>query len=290
MILVTGATGNYGKSVIKFLLNKGVSPSNISALVRSEEKSADLKEKGIKLKVGDYSDYDSLLLAFEGIDKLLFVSGSDIMARTAQHKNIVKAAQSAKVKHIIYTSFIRNINVENSAIAYLQHAHLKTENWIKLSGINYTILQNAPYLENITLFLGKNVIDTGVISLPAKAGKSSAVLREELAEAAAQILTTGGHENKVYPLTNTDPYSFKEVADILSLITGNDIMYNSPNADNYRKTLEEFGVPKEYINLLTTFSVAQAEGDLELYNNNLKIILGRKPQTVKEYLEKVYLK
>lgn len=288
MILVTGATGGYGKSAIKALLNKGVKPKNITALVRHEAKASDLKDKGITIKVADYSNYDSLVSAFENIDQLLFVSGSDVLNREAQHKNILKAAVESKIDHVVYTSFIRNTGVENSAIAYLQDTHYKTEQWIKDSDLNYTILQNATYLENLPLFLGDNILDNGVISLPAGSGKSNSVLKEELAEAAAHILVSEGHKNKTYPLTHTESHSYRDVAEILTEISGKEIVYQSPNAEDYKKTLKEYGVPEEYISLLTAFSVAQANGELELYDNHLEDFLGRKPTTLKEYLTKVY--
>jgi NAD(P)H dehydrogenase (quinone) len=93
MILVTGATGHFGKSAIDFLLKKGISSTNIVALVRDEEKAAEIKSKGVALRIGDYDNYNSLLNAFIGVEKLLFVSGSDIFNRGAQHQNVVKAAK-----------------------------------------------------------------------------------------------------------------------------------------------------------------------------------------------------
>jgi NAD(P)H dehydrogenase (quinone) len=105
MILVTGATGHFGKSTIDFLLKKGISSTNIVALVRDEEKAADLKNKGVVLRIGDYDNYTSLVNAFKGVEKLLFVSGSDIFKRGAQHQNVVTAAKEAGVQHIVYTSF-----------------------------------------------------------------------------------------------------------------------------------------------------------------------------------------
>jgi NAD(P)H dehydrogenase (quinone) len=96
MILVTGATGHFGKSTIDFLLRKGISSTNIVALVRDEEKAADIKSKGVALRIGDYNNYDALLSAFTGVEKLLFVSGSDIFHRGAQHQNVVKAAKKLK--------------------------------------------------------------------------------------------------------------------------------------------------------------------------------------------------
>ena len=100
MILVTGATGNYGKATIEFLLKKGISVNSISALVRNEEKAEDLKAKGINLRIGDYDNYAALVEAFKGVDKLLLVSSSDVVKRGQQHKNAVKAAKEAGVKHM----------------------------------------------------------------------------------------------------------------------------------------------------------------------------------------------
>ncbi|WP_428742393.1 SDR family oxidoreductase [Tenacibaculum sp.] len=288
MILVTGATGGYGNSTIHALLNKGIPASNIAALVRNKEKASDLKSKGIELRIGDYSDYNSLVKAFQGIDKLLFVSGNDIKARENQHKKVIKAAIEANINHVVYTSFIRNTSVEDSAIGFLQDSHAKTEKWLKESSLNYTILQNASYFENIPMFIGENVLDTGVISLPAKEGKSNSVLRDELAEVTAHILVSEGHNNKIYSLTNPEAFSYKDVAEILTKISRKEIIYQSPKAGDYQETLKQYGVPEEYIELLTAFSLAQAKGELELSDNSLEILLNRKPTTIKEYLSNAF--
>mgnify|MGYP003452229046 FL=1 len=87
-ILVTGATGNFGKKTIELLLEKGIAATNISALVRDDVKATDLKDKGITIKTGDYDNYESLLAAFQGIDKLLLVSGTDLENRSKQQLNV----------------------------------------------------------------------------------------------------------------------------------------------------------------------------------------------------------
>ena len=288
MILVTGATGAFGKNAIEHLLNKGIEPSKIFALVRNIDKAQGLKEQGIQIKIGDYNDYSSLVEAFQGVDKLLFVSSSDVENRAAQHQNVVNAAKETDINHVIYTSFMRNSEVEKSAIGFLQDTHLKTENWLKESGINYTLLQNATYMDLLPMFLGEKVLESGVIMLPAKQGKSSLVLREELAEAAVVVLTTEGHENKVYPLVNHEALTYQEVAASVSAASGKTIKYNSPTPEVYQRTLKEFGVPEEYIGLFTAFAVAQANGELELYNNSLEQLLGRKPITTSQFLTTMY--
>lgn len=59
-VLITGATGQLGKSTINFLLEKGVAANQISALARDEAKAAELKSKGVDVKIGNYDDFDSL--------------------------------------------------------------------------------------------------------------------------------------------------------------------------------------------------------------------------------------
>lgn len=289
MILVTGATGEFGKHAVQQLMKKGVNTSDISVLSRSMEKANNYKEDGITVKIGDYSNYDSLVKAFEGVDKLLFVSSSEIENRAEQHENVVKAAKTAGVQHIVYTSFMRNQETDNSAIAFLMDSHLKTEKWIKDSGIAYTFLQNATYLDMLPMFIGEQVLETGVIMQPAENGKSSSVLRQELAEAAAAVMTSEGHENKAYPLVNNQAISYNDVAELIAEISGKNITYKSPSPEEYQATLKTYGVPDEHIGLFTAFSVAQANGELEMSDNSLEKLLGRKPTTAKEFLTKIYV-
>ena len=107
MILVTGATGHFGKATIQALLNKGVLAASISALVRDPEKATELAALGIQLRIADYNDPDSLVKAFSGIDKLLLVSSNDLENRQSQQLNAVKSAKEAGIKHVVYTSFVR---------------------------------------------------------------------------------------------------------------------------------------------------------------------------------------
>ena len=155
MILVTGATGQFGKSTINSLLERGISSSNIVALVRDEEKAVALKKQGVALRTGDYDNYTSLVNAFNGVEKLLFVSGSDLFKRGTQHQNIVSAAKEAGVKHIIYTSFLGKDETESSPLWLVIESHLKTEAWLKESGLDYTILKNTLYMDFIPAFFGR---------------------------------------------------------------------------------------------------------------------------------------
>jgi NAD(P)H dehydrogenase (quinone) len=101
MILVTGATGQLGNATIQSLLNKGVPAGEIIALARDENKAADLKNKGVQVKIGQYNDCDSLKAALQGVDELLLVSSNEMVDRLVQHKNVINADKENCVKHIV---------------------------------------------------------------------------------------------------------------------------------------------------------------------------------------------
>jgi NAD(P)H dehydrogenase (quinone) len=290
MILVTGAAGHFGNAAIRFLLEKGVKPGEISALVRGQQSAEDFSKKGVNVVIGDYDNYASLVSAFQGVDKLLFVSGSDIGKRLSQHQNVVKAAEEAGVKHIVYTSFQRKDETESSPLWIVAQSHLQTEKWIKESGIDYTILKNNLYLDFLPGFIGEKVLETGMIYVPAQQGKVSAALRVEMAEASANILITPNHESKVYDFTNTEALSYQEIAQVISEVTGKKINYHSPSAQEYGQTLAKFGVPAEVIGVFSSFAIAQAQGELDVTSSDLKRILGRNPVSLKDFLSQVYRK
>jgi NAD(P)H dehydrogenase (quinone) len=287
MILVTGATGHFGKATINFLLQKGISANNISALIRDLNKAADLKSKGVNLKIGDYDNYASLVQAFKGVDKLLLVSGSDVEKRGKQQENAVKAAVEAGVKHILYTSFERKNESDNSPIAFIAKTHMETEKQIKASGLTYTIFRNNLYMESLPMFLGEKVLETGIF-LPTGDTKSAFATRTDMAEVAANVLMGSGHENKDYFISNSESYSLQDVADVLSKITGKNVSYVSPAKEVYVETLAKAGVPPMYIQILSGFAEGIKQGEFNTGKHDMEKLLGRKPATLHEYLQQIY--
>jgi NAD(P)H dehydrogenase (quinone) len=288
-ILVTGATGNFGKTTIDFLLKKGIAATNISALVRDEKKAEDLKAKGITVKVGDYDSYDSLLKAFKGIDKLLLVSGTDLVNRTKQQLNAVKAAKEAGVKHILYTSFERKNESETSPIAFLAQSHIDTDNAIKESGMTYSIFRNNLYLEVLPMFFGEQVLEQGIF-FPAGETAAAYVSRNDLAEAVANVLVSENNESKEYQMSNVENYSIKSSADILSKITNTTVNYTNPSPEVYSDVLTKAGVPGEYVGMFVGFGAAIEQGEFYADSTDLENLLGRKPVSLEDFLKQVYTK
>lgn len=286
-VLVTGATGSLGKSVVTALLNKNAA-IQLAVLVRDASKAEELKAKGVDVRVGNYDDPQSLVAAFKGIDTLYFVSGSDIVKRSLQHENVVKAAKEAGVKHVVYTSFMRKNETASSPIALVAEAHIKTEQWLKASGLTFTILKHNLYMDMLPMFMGEKVLETGIIYQPAGEGKTAFTLRDDMAEVAAHVLTSSGHENKEYDITAEDAYSYSDVAAILSQVTGKPIHYVSPSAEEFNKTLSDAGVPMEYIGLFASFSEAIKQGEFEKTSTTIAQLTGKKPTSLTEFLKTIY--
>jgi NAD(P)H dehydrogenase (quinone) len=189
-ILITGASGQLGRQVVLNALKK-VEANQIVVMVRDAAKVQDLADLGIEIRIGDYHKPETLNTALNGISKLLLISSNDFNNRLDQHKNVIDAAKNAGVKHILYTGVsLKDIN--QSPLKPMLADHFLTEEYIISSGLTYTFLQNSLYAEVIPMFVGENVMETGIY-FPAADGKVPFVLRSDLAEVTANILTEGNH-------------------------------------------------------------------------------------------------
>lgn len=269
------------------LRSRCLNTNQISVLVRDENKAADLKARGINIVKGNYDDYASLVAAFEGVEKLVFVSGNDVVNRLPQHENVIKAAKEAGVKHVVYTSSERKNETATSPIAIITEAHVKTEKWLEESGLQYTFLKNTLYMDLVPSLVDK-VLETGTVYYPAGKGKAALVLRTEMAEATANVLITEGHEGKSYSISNVENYSFQDVADIISEISGRKIIYVSPTVEEYTATLANAGIPAAHSSIFAGMASAQAQEEFANTSNDLEKLLGRKPMSLQEYLRPIY--
>ena len=287
MILVTGATGHLGNAAIQSLLKRGVPANRIAALIRDKNKAANLSEQGVQLKIGNYNDYNSLVDALEDVDKLFLISSNDVTADTLlQHKNVINAAKENSVQHIVYIS--QEIkNDETPAIQFVIQVHRATAEYIKETGIAYTIFNDSLYADSIGKFSGEAFLENGIF-FPAGDGKVPFVPRTDIGEAAAVVLTTPGHEYKTYAITGNNAYSFEDIAGFLTDITGKKVTYLKPDLDTYSDALINAGVPKEVVGFLGAFSTAIRNGEFDTNRSDLENLLGRKPMELKEFLKITY--
>ncbi len=287
MILVTGATGNLGETVVDHLLTK-VEATQIVAFARDMEKAASLIEKGVEVRQGDFDDVASLEAAMNGISKVFLVSAVDPMTRVQQHKNVIDAAKKAGVEQLVYTSSAVQ-DTDNSPLAFMLNGHFETEAYLKASGVPYTILRNTLYADSLPQFTGEQVFETGVF-LPIADGKVPFALRREMGEAAAEVMLQPNHLNKTYTLTASQYYTFEEIAQMYSEIAGKEVGYVNADPVAYQELLQSLQLPDFLVAITTGFTTDMREGRYTLMSDDFEMILGRKPMTLKECLKEIYKK
>ena len=263
---ITGATGQLGRIVVDEL-KKRIPTAQIVALVRSPEKAADL---GVTVRAADYARPDTLASALSGIDALLLISSSEVGQRTAQHRNVIEAAAKAGVKRIVYTSLL---HADTSPLS-LASEHVETEAMLRASGIPSTILRNGWYMENHA-GSAKMALASGAFIGAASTGRVAGAARRDLAEAAAIVLTSPGHEGKVYELAGDERYTLAELAAEIGRQAGKDLPYRPLGQAGYAKALEGAGVPPQFAQALATWDADVAKGALDDESRTLSRLLGR---------------
>jgi len=227
MIVVSAATGDFGRLVVDQLLNR-VPASDVAVAVRDVHKAADLADRGVQVRYGDYDEPDSLRNSFNGADRLLFISAPsfDSGERMQQHHNVVDAARTTGVGHLVYTSGLGADVVDQGGLA----DHHATERAIHDSGLPYTIVRHPIYSE---WFINPGLwgsIEAGELTGSSGGRGMNTALRADLAEAAAVVLTGQHQLAGSYDFTGRR-WTFDELAQVLSDISGRTIIHRQVDAD-----------------------------------------------------------
>lgn len=270
MIVVTGATGHFGKIAVEELLTRGVPAERIVAAVRSPEKAAGLAARGVQLRRADYTDPESLTAAFTGAEKLLFVSGSEVGQRIPQHRNVVEAARAAGVGLLAYTSIL---NADDNRMV-LAAEHQATETMIRQSGLPFVLLRNTFYLEVYTAGLAA-AVERGEIVDATGSGRISGAARADLATAAAVVLTGKGHQNQAYELGGAPAFTLAELAAEASRQSGRPVGYRDVPPSEYADILTAVGLPRAAAEVFADASAGVAHGALYTDRDDLTRLLGR---------------
>ncbi|MEV4705599.1 SDR family oxidoreductase [Actinoplanes sp. NPDC049316] len=265
-IVVTGATGHFGRHAVESLLNRGVPAGRIVAIGRSVEKIQDLAGRGVIVKRASYDEPESLRAAFAGADKLLFVSASEPGKRIQQHQNVVAAAKDAGIGKIVYTS----IPHADTSDMILATEHAATERALTESGIPSVFLRNSWYLENYDL---KGALEHGLYGAAGE-GKLSIATRAELAEAAAAAIAADGIDQQVYELGG-EGVTLSELAAEVGRQSGRDVTYTNLTPEKYTEFLAGVGVPEGFAAVLADSDRAAANGALFTGTEDLEKLLGR---------------
>jgi uncharacterized protein YbjT (DUF2867 family) len=275
-ILITGATGTIGSMVTEKLLKVN---AGMKVLVRSREKSEQLKQLGVTTVIGDMADKDSLRLALKNVDKIFLLSVTSPDSPVIQG-NLVNIAREAGVNHIVKLS-VRGADV--NADFNIGRWHGQTELLIRESGISYTFLQPHSFMQN--LFFDAHSIKTqGRIFGMQGSGKIPMIDARDIASVAVKALLEPGHLNKYYVLTGQESISYYEIAHELSVALAKNIIYIPQSAEEGRRSMMASGMPDWLVDDMVKINQKYAAGEGDVVSNDVECLLNRKPFSLKEFI------
>lgn len=277
--LITGASGQLGAQVLA-ALDGTLAKSDTAVLVRKEDDRARLAAEGYDARVADYTDPSALNAAFDGIERLLLISSSEVGQRAPQHQNVIDAAKAQGVRFIAYTSIL---SADSSPLALAQE-HKATEEALKASGLQTAILRNGWYSENITMTAGQD-IELGQHFGAAGEGKFATAPRADYAAAAAKVLAGEGHEGKTYELGGDTGYTLAEYAKILSDVSAKPVSYTDMPKDAFADALKAAGLPEPLAEVLADSDDNARDGWLDTTSNDLSSLIGRPTTPISETIK-----
>ncbi|TVT91186.1 KR domain-containing protein [Pseudomonas sp. RGB] len=258
-------------------LLKSAPGSRIIAAVRNPAKAQDLAERGVIVREADYARPETLARAFEGVEKLILISSSEVNGRLPLHRAVIDAAKQAGVSLLAYTSMLH----ADSSTAQLAIEHRQTEDAIAASGLPAVILRNGWYTEN-HLYALSAALEHGAFVGSAKYGRFSSAARKDYAAAAAAVLTKGSHAGEIYELAADQAFTLAELAAEVSRQSGKPVVYNDLPEQDYAKLLVDFGLPADLAALLADADAAASRGALFDDGGVLSTLIGRPSIPMKE--------
>ena len=293
-IVITGASGNYGRGLTDLLIEAGRA-EDLILITRSPDKLADRAGQGCTVRYGDFDKPETLAEAVQGAEKMLLISGTRVGARVVQHKAAIDAAAAAGVKHIAYTSFIGIDDPANPA--EVRHDHIETERLIRASGLAWTMLRDAHYADSMIVMAGPGVMQTGQWVSNSGEGLEAMVWRDDCVASAAAVLLGEGHEGKIYNITGPELQTFREVAAIMAEVTGRPVTYVATTDDEQYAMFDAMGIPRRPVDDqsvggipwnsddMVSFGRAIREGFLQLCTDDVERLTGRPARSVRALIE-----
>ena len=280
MILVTGSAGKTGLAVINALSRIG---ETVRAMVYNKTSRDVVSEAGAgEVIVGNLLLSDDILEAVQGVRAIYHIPPNVNPGELKMGKLVINAARGARVDHFVYHSVL------HPQIESLPHhwSKMRVEEYLIESGVPYTILQPAAYMQNITSSLPE-IIEKGIylVPYPVKTILSLVDLKD-LAEVAALVLTSQDHQGAIYELVGTDALTQQDITLALTEVLGKGIQAQQMPLAYWERQAKNSGLDSFQINTLVKMFQHYERFGFTGNPGVLGWLLGRQPTPLKSCLER----
>ena len=275
-VFITGATGNVGSIVVSGLLDRGVS---VRALVHSEAKAQTLRDQGVEVFVGDFTDDEVLDHAIAGVDKVFSITPPN-PDQVAQANAITAAALRASNRpHVVRLSAFKSSTAAPTRVT-VQHGEI--DKALKDSGLPVTFLKPHFFMQN-TLFGAETVGDRGALYHAMGEGKLGLIDVRDIAAVAVEVLTSDGHEGMAYTLTGPESISFEQIGSQLAGVLGKEVNVVAVPVDAARKSMTEMGLPQWIADAFGEYFKAYSNNYGDFFTDDVENITGTAARSYRDF-------
>ena len=261
-ILVTGGTGKTGSRVTQLLEKLG---HNVRVGSRNNTPAF------------DWENPDSYAQALKGMDRAYIVYYPDLAVPGA--KEAISAFANAALKEGLEKVVLLSGKGEVEAEI--------CEQIVADSGLNYTLVRASWFNQNFSESFLLDPLLAGHVALPMAEAKIPFVDTNDIAEVVAKVLLDDSYNGQTITVTGPEKLTFQEVVEIISEASNREIQFQAVSIEEYRKAMEDAGLPPAYVWLFTyLFREVLGNHDNQVISNDVEKVLGRKATHFKTYAQK----
>jgi uncharacterized protein YbjT (DUF2867 family) len=276
MILITGATGKSGSATARALSDLG---QGYRALIRNPEKEEELKALGAEVVIGSIEDNQSLVKAMSDVEKVLILLPNS-ENQLALETQIVDVALQSGTKHIVKVS---SIEATPDATSPIPKLHLEVENYIKASGLEWTMVKPNFYMQNL-LGSATTIKEQAKIFLPMGEGKTGMIDTRDVGKVIAKVLSEEGHSSMNYEITGPEILSFYDVAETFSNALNKTVNYIDLPMPAYKEILSNFLTNQWHLDAVIDLFEGIREGGIEEKTDTYEALMGEPPKSLEEFI------
>ncbi len=236
MILVTGAAGKTGRAVIRALAARG---ETVRALIhRPAQVSAVQAAGAAEVVSGDMRQPSALAQAMQGVVAVYHICPNMSPDEFAMGRIAINAAVGAGVRRFVFHSVL------HPQVEAMPHhwQKMRIEEYLFQSGLAYTILQPAAYMQNV-LVHWEQIVEAGIYPVPyAVETRLGMVDLTDVAKVAAIVLTEAGHEGATYELATTETFSQAELASLMAAQLGRTVRAEAVSVETWKAQARAAGL------------------------------------------------
>jgi uncharacterized protein YbjT (DUF2867 family) len=272
MILITGASGNVGKEVLKQLAKSG---AGVRAAYQSANKAA--APAGVEVATVDYNQPETLRRALDGVDRVFLVGPPSSQLPELERKamDVIKESNVAQVV---------KLSAMGGRESTFTRQHAESEDYIQSLGVPHTFLRPNGFMQNMVNYNGVTINGQNAFYGTEGEGRVSHIDIRDLAAVAAKVLTENGHAGKTYTLTGPKAITNSEIAQILSGELGREIRYVNLEPAQLKQALLSARVPEWHVDGLLDLQRAYREGKGATVTQDVERLLGRKPTSFAQFV------